>query len=62
MFAVESAMDELAHRLGMDPVVVLRLRNEPERDPSTGQPFSSRPLRACLLEGARRFGLSLIHI
>ena len=55
MFAVESAMDELAHRLGMDPVA-LRLRNEPERDPSTGQPFSSRPLRACLLEGARRFG------
>lgn len=57
MFAVESAIDELAHQLGMDPVE-LRLRNEPEVDPVTGQPFSSRPLRACLLEGARRFGWS----
>jgi xanthine dehydrogenase YagR molybdenum-binding subunit len=55
MFGVESAMDELAHELGIDPVE-LRLRNEPEADPVTGQPFSSRPLRACLLEGARRFG------
>jgi len=55
MFAIESAMDELAYRLGMDPVA-LRLRNEPELDPTTTQPFSSRPLRACLLEGARRFG------
>jgi xanthine dehydrogenase YagR molybdenum-binding subunit len=55
MFGVESAMDELAYELGMDPVE-LRLRNEPAADPVTGQPFSSRPLRACLLEGARRFG------
>ena len=47
MFAVESAMDELAHELGIDPVE-LRLRNEPERDPVTGQPYSSRPLRQCL--------------
>ncbi|MGI9006333.1 MAG: xanthine dehydrogenase family protein molybdopterin-binding subunit [Streptosporangiaceae bacterium] len=54
MFGVESAMDELAHELGMDPVE-LRLRNEPDVDPVTGQPFSSRPLRACLLEGAGRF-------
>ena len=36
----------------------LRLRNEPERDPVTGQPFSSRPMRHCQLEGARRFGWS----
>jgi xanthine dehydrogenase YagR molybdenum-binding subunit len=55
MFAVESAMDELAHELGIDPVE-LRLRNEPDRDPVTGQPYSSRPLRQCLLEGASRFG------
>ncbi len=55
MFAVESAMDELAHQLGIDPVA-LRRRNEPDRDPTSGEPFSSRPLRACLLEGARRFG------
>ena len=57
MFAVESAMDELAHELRIDPVQ-LRLRNEPERDPVTGQPFSSRPMRHCQLEGARRFGWS----
>ncbi len=55
MFAVESAMDELAHQLGIDPVA-LRLRNEPDTDPVTGEPFSSRPLRQCLTEGARRFG------
>jgi xanthine dehydrogenase YagR molybdenum-binding subunit len=55
MFAVESAMDELAHQLGIDPVE-LRLRNEPDRDPVTGHPYSSRPLRQCLLEGASRFG------
>jgi xanthine dehydrogenase YagR molybdenum-binding subunit len=55
MFAVESAMDELAHQLGIDPVA-LRLRNEPDTDPVTGEPFSSRPLRQCLREGARRFG------
>ncbi|MGQ0718835.1 MAG: xanthine dehydrogenase family protein molybdopterin-binding subunit [Pseudonocardiales bacterium] len=55
MVAVESAMDELAYRLDIDPVE-LRLRNEPDVDPVTGRPFSSRPLRQCLLEGARRFG------
>ncbi|WP_419993905.1 xanthine dehydrogenase family protein molybdopterin-binding subunit [Streptomyces boninensis] len=55
MFALESAMDELAGELGIDPVE-LRLRNEPERDPLNGRPFSSRKLRECLVEGARRFG------
>jgi xanthine dehydrogenase YagR molybdenum-binding subunit len=55
MFAVESAMDELAHELGIDPVQ-LRLRNEPTVDPLTGEPFSSRPLRRCLTEAAARFG------
>ncbi|WP_409497086.1 xanthine dehydrogenase family protein molybdopterin-binding subunit [Amycolatopsis sp. cmx-11-12] len=57
MFAVESAMDELAHRLDLDPVE-LRLRNEPSADPMTGKPFSSRTLEACIREGARRFGWS----
>ncbi|MGH3881828.1 MAG: xanthine dehydrogenase family protein molybdopterin-binding subunit [Pseudonocardiaceae bacterium] len=55
MFALESAMDELAYALDLDPLE-LRLRNEPERDPMTGQPFSSRPLRECLTRAAERFG------
>ncbi|MFC4588590.1 xanthine dehydrogenase family protein molybdopterin-binding subunit [Sphaerisporangium corydalis] len=55
MFALESAMDELAIACGVDPVE-LRVRNEPAKDPDTGLPFSSRNLVACLREGARRFG------
>ncbi|GHO42130.1 xanthine dehydrogenase family protein molybdopterin-binding subunit [Ktedonospora formicarum] len=55
MFALESAMDELAIACGMDPIE-LRIRNEPTIDPETGYPFSSRGLVACLQEGARRFG------
>jgi len=55
MFALESAMDELARACGIDPVE-LRLRNEPPVHPETGQPFSSRNLAACLREGAARFG------
>lgn len=55
MFALESAMDELAVAAGVDPVE-LRLRNEPETDPESGAPFSSRNLAACLREGAARFG------
>ena len=55
MFALESAMDELALACDMDPIE-LRIRNEPEVDPESGLPFSSRSLVACLREGARRFG------
>ncbi|MFF5403807.1 xanthine dehydrogenase family protein molybdopterin-binding subunit [Streptomyces misionensis] len=55
MYALESAMDELAGALDMDPVQ-LRIRNEPEHEPGTGRPFSSRHLVQCLREGARRFG------
>ncbi|MFD9764640.1 xanthine dehydrogenase family protein molybdopterin-binding subunit [[Kitasatospora] papulosa] len=54
-FAIESALDELAERAGIDPVE-LRLRNEPETGPVSGLPFSSNNLAACLREGARRFG------
>ncbi|WP_250212467.1 xanthine dehydrogenase family protein molybdopterin-binding subunit [Acrocarpospora catenulata] len=54
-FALESAMDELAERVGLDPLE-LRLRNEPGVGPVSGLPFSSRNLVACLREGARRFG------
>ncbi|WP_116205576.1 xanthine dehydrogenase family protein molybdopterin-binding subunit [Amycolatopsis circi] len=55
MFGPEVAMDELAAELGLDPVE-LRVRNEPERDPETGLPFSSRNLVECLRTGAERFG------
>ncbi|MFI6035043.1 xanthine dehydrogenase family protein molybdopterin-binding subunit [Streptomyces sp. NPDC051315] len=55
MYALESAVDELAVALGMDPVE-LRIRNEPETEPDSGRPFSSRHLVECLREGARRFG------
>jgi xanthine dehydrogenase YagR molybdenum-binding subunit len=55
MFALESAMDELAVAAGMDPVE-LRVVNEPQTEPDSGLPFSSRNLVACLREGARRFG------
>jgi xanthine dehydrogenase YagR molybdenum-binding subunit len=55
MFALESAMDELASACDLDPIE-LRVRNEPERDPETGNAFSSRHLLECLREGAERFG------
>jgi xanthine dehydrogenase YagR molybdenum-binding subunit len=55
VYALECAMDELAERLGLDPVE-LRIRNEPGADPETGQPFSSRHLVECLRAGAARFG------
>jgi xanthine dehydrogenase YagR molybdenum-binding subunit len=54
-YPVESAMDELAHELGLDPIQ-LRLRNEPAGDESTGLPFSTRRLRDCYRVGAREFG------
>lgn len=55
MLAFEAAMDELAYALDMDPVA-LRLVNEPDVEPESGRPFSSRNLVACLQDGARRFG------
>jgi xanthine dehydrogenase YagR molybdenum-binding subunit len=54
-FALESAVDELAHALGMDPIE-LRLRNEPEKDPSLDIPFSARHLTEAYRRGAQRFG------
>ncbi len=55
MYALESAMDELAIAAGLDPIE-LRVRNEPDQDPEKGIPFSSRNLVACLRKGAERFG------
>jgi xanthine dehydrogenase YagR molybdenum-binding subunit len=54
-FALESAMDELAYKLKMDPIE-FRLKNQPERDPSNGKPWSSRKSAECLKEGAKAFG------
>lgn len=54
MFGPEVALDELAERLGIDPIE-LRIRNEPEVNPESGKPWSSRNLVGCLREGAQRF-------
>ncbi|MFI7169064.1 xanthine dehydrogenase family protein molybdopterin-binding subunit [Rhodococcoides fascians] len=55
MFAVETAIDELATATGIDPIE-LRIRNEPDVDPASGNPFSSRSVVQCLREGAEKFG------
>jgi xanthine dehydrogenase YagR molybdenum-binding subunit len=54
-FALECAVDELAVELGIDPIE-LRIRNEPEKDPLSGTPFSSRHLVEAYRAGAERFG------
>jgi xanthine dehydrogenase YagR molybdenum-binding subunit len=56
-FGFESAVDELAVALGMDPIA-LRLKNEPARDPVKGLPWSSRSLVQCYRRGAELFGWS----
>lgn len=55
MLALEQGMDELAEMLGMCPAE-LRLKNLPEKNPMTGQPFSATRLADCLRDGAERFG------
>ena len=54
-FAVESAMDALAYELGIDPIE-FRMRNEPEKDPVSGNEFSSRHMREAYRLGAEKFG------
>ncbi|CAG9243855.1 Xanthine dehydrogenase, molybdenum binding subunit [Paraburkholderia unamae] len=56
-FALESAMDELAWRLKMDPVA-LRLKNYAQSEPQDGKPWSSNALRQCYETAAQRFGWS----
>ncbi|HEV8435368.1 MAG TPA: xanthine dehydrogenase family protein molybdopterin-binding subunit [Thermoanaerobaculia bacterium] len=57
MFALESAMDELATALKMDPLQ-LRLVNYAEHDPSNGKPWSSKSLKECYAQASDRFGWS----
>ncbi|PYD47991.1 xanthine dehydrogenase family protein molybdopterin-binding subunit [Novacetimonas pomaceti] len=54
MIGLECAMDEVAHATGIDPVE-LRLLNDTPDDLTARKPFSSRHLKECLEEGARRF-------
>lgn len=55
--ALEVAMDEAAEACGMDPLE-FRLVNYAENEPGTGRPYSSKALRECYAEGAKRFGWS----
>ena len=57
MHALEVAMDELAAKVGMDPLA-LRLKNYAETNPADGKPFSTKALRECYQLGAERFGWS----
>jgi len=56
-FALESAIDELAHELKIDPIE-LRARIEPKKDPTSGLPFSRRGIVEAYRRGAERFGWS----
>jgi xanthine dehydrogenase YagR molybdenum-binding subunit len=55
VYVLETALDELAHELGIDPIE-LRRRNEPVQDEALGLPFSTRRLLECYAVGAREFG------
>jgi len=57
MFALESAMDELAYKLGVDPVQ-LRIINHADVDPSDGKAWSSKSLKECYRQGGEKFGWS----
>jgi xanthine dehydrogenase YagR molybdenum-binding subunit len=52
--ALESAIDEIAHVAGMDPLE-FRLKNYAEVEPISGKPFSSKALRECYAQGAASF-------
>ena len=57
LFAIESAMDEMSEKLGIDPLE-FRLRNYAETDESSQRPWSSKHLREAYQMGAERFGWS----
>jgi xanthine dehydrogenase YagR molybdenum-binding subunit len=55
VFALEGAIDELAHAAGLDPLE-FRLKNYADKEQNEDLPFSSKALRACYLQGAEKFG------
>lgn len=55
VYALESALDELAEKLGIDPVELRRI-NDTTTDPIDGKPYSSRSLMKCYDEAANAFG------
>ena len=55
LFALENAIDELAHEAGLDPLE-LRLRNHADDDQASGKPWSGKHLLECYRKGAKRFG------
>ena len=55
IYALEAAMDELAHALSIDPLELRRL-NEPATEPMSGKTFSCRRLLECIDKGATAFG------
>lgn len=55
LFALESAMDELAVKLNMDPIELRRV-NDTTNEPIGGKPYTSRSLMACFDEAAKAFG------
>ena len=57
LFALESAMDELAAKLNMDPIELRRI-NDTTKEPIGGKPYTSRSLMACFDAGADAFGWS----
>jgi xanthine dehydrogenase YagR molybdenum-binding subunit len=59
-YGLECGMDELAHKLGMDPIA-LRMKNYAHTDPETNLPFSSKSLDKCYELGAEKIGWSKRH-
>ena len=55
VYALESAIDELANEAGIDPLE-FRLENYAEKDQAESKPFSSKALRECYRQGAEKFG------
>jgi xanthine dehydrogenase YagR molybdenum-binding subunit len=55
MYALESAMDEMAYALKIDPIQ-LRVLNHADNDPASGKPWSSKSIKECYAQGAERFG------